>query len=234
MEKLVNAILILFVLIVIYYISVFAYNAYYYDSILSSYRLPKINGSKITLQGQVNTGDIVLFKSFRQNIPTQFVLGVFFTHIGIIVVKDGQAYVHEITNFGDEITPWYYSHDLHPKTTKLSTRIKYYRGHMYIMKLHNKLLPYQENVLIDRIGKRDIIYEKSQLISLLRGLFHHKSFKNMLCVEYLAWCLSIADITDRLYNTHFINLTRSIFMLPGQKLNYGNFYEPIIEIINDF
>jgi hypothetical protein len=158
------------------------------------------------------TGDIICFRAC--NVSILYDIFSPFTHIGMILEKNGKKYILEIDDNDEKYTNNLSGVELNT----LDSRIKMYKGTLFLCQLekvvsqknikffHSKLSTLTQDM------KYNKHYRKHLMSNCFKKLFFSfdneiTDFKNMFCSEFVAYMLQELKILDK---THDITCT-----LPG-------------------
>lgn len=222
------AIIIVFIIIVLGYISKMIYNYISYIK-KTEYRIfPKIKLSDI--RNTLKSGDIILYTALGHNIFNSMSTGSTYSHVGIVIELNGSLYTLEIYNHGD----LYYKnkHLFGVQLVPLEERLQTYTGTICIMQLNKSLTNEHYNSLIN-FSKKYYNYDTNIINIWLRLLFHHSIFENKICMEHLAMAMSEAGITNQIYECFSLNIPNELDKLPYKKLESGYMYSEPQQILCD-
>lgn len=152
-----------------------------------------------------DTGDLIFFR-WKEVSPYHEILSSF-THIGVVIVDNGEKYIVETHLEGDTSNIGVFSGGIH--IYPLILRLKNYDGHLFLSKLNINDKP---NINTKLFLKNIEQYKKTiPFHNDYRNYFKKNCIKNrlckncfsieekvgMFCSEFIAFCLKELDIVDK-------------------------------------
>ena len=192
----------------------------------------------------LNTGDILLFVT-ATNMP--FNSGFtqsFYSHTAMLMREGDLVYTSE-AQLGTELMPDPnrpgVDHHMKPgaAAAPMLTRVKYYTGSVYVMRLSRALDPGREQRLkavADQLHAVGYPYPTAQQAFSSTVLRRRVAARH--CFQHVAHLLDAAGLTplDRaapLADSGFIRVVRDVCELPGRALPDGYRYEPPVQLVYD-
>jgi hypothetical protein len=213
-----------------------------YSAMYTTVRTPRAKVSEI--YSELQTGDVLLFVASTGSPSNSFLTQSFHSHAGILVREGGLVYISE-TQPGLEIMP-----DPEDPTgsdirmgrganlTPFLTRLKYYTGVYYLMRLSCPLDRQREEILkaeAERLHRTH--YPYPSLSQIMLGIVGRKS-KTRHCFQHVAHLLDVArlapvDCPGALADVGFIDVCQAVCDLPRKTLPDGYRYSPPVQLLYD-
>jgi len=186
----------------------------------------------------LKSGDILLFRGISA-LPHRYVMGTMFEHAAILLREGEIVYISEIERgssllMPDPDAPGAKIHmAMGVNATPLLTRVKYYNGIIYVMRLSRALDASRERSL-KAAARRSCTYPTllhgaaELALGLKTGTRH--------CFQHVAHMLDTAGLTPadaQLADVGFLEVCRELCNLQGRPLLDGYYYEPPVEIVYD-
>lgn len=182
------------------------------------------------------TGDLLLFKHDAMNPFLKYMFGDEFSHIGIVLEKDGELYICEGVGSGD-----LYKLDKREKGLKivdLEDRLKTYEGHVCVRKLNKPMTPKMKILFkkyCDDNMKTDFCYlydlKKNIMDSLMCMVNIKDEPKCISCSSFIIRLLKYINlIDDKKFNTPYCYRPQKIHDVLDSSLNFGYKYNDLITI----
>ncbi len=216
--------LVVVTIIILYYISTIVRIYYNYNKCNNyEFSSTRLNDIYPTLKA----GDIILFKSIITFIHSPLTMGTFFDHVGIVIEKNNQLFILELSDIGTRLDYDVYSRDNYQIVAPLYERLQSHHGIVFIMPLEKELEQWQKQKML-QISDVPIEYDTSYFKQLLRGLIPSKCFKKKkVCIEYVGNILHELQLTDELYDGFFIQLPKKLLALQNKPINNNKYLEII-------
>lgn len=179
---------------------------------------------------EFRTGDLILFKAY--NNFNSLVLCNYFGHCGVVHVVDGRPMIFEAN--GIENMPLR-AH--HPKTgifyTDLASRIKKYKGRVYLKRLTRVVSPEIEAGLAEFIkyARKCFHYDTAVFPNALRKLMGEGCGGNTNCGQ-IAFLALIKCGVIPLAEYDRPRLHHLKYICSEYRFETGHTYEPIVEIVD--
>jgi hypothetical protein len=212
-----------------------------YNVMYATVRAPR---AKITdIYPALKTGDILLFVASTGSPSNSFLTQSFHSHAGVLVREGELVYISEAQP-GLEIMP----DPEAPATSDLRmsrgavlapllTRLKYYTGVYYVMRLARPLDAAREELLkaeAERLQR--VQYPYPTLSQIFLGITGHKTATRH-CFQHTAHLLDRALLTPKgappLGSAGFVDVCRTITGLPGRLLRDGHRYLSPVQLLYD-
>jgi hypothetical protein len=194
---------------------------------------------------RLKTGDILLFVSASHMPTSSGVTQTFFTHAAVLVREGDLVYTSE-AQLGTELMPCRAAPGGERRMPEgagvapLLTRLKFYTGSFYLMRLARPLPPGAEEALkaeADRLSRAGYPYPSflQAAVATLTG----RPAPARHCFAHVAHLLDRAGLTplDRdgapFAEAGFLRVCREVCDLPGRPLQGGNFYEEPVQLLYD-
>jgi len=177
---------------------------------------------------ELKNGDIILFKSNTIFYVNIFLTNTYYTHIGMVVKKNGILYISE-TNAGDVL----YTPNCKTKNCSellpLLIRIKYYPGDAFLMKLNKPLTSEKEELLL-KYSNEKIPYPTS-----FQAFINYFTRNNNIrhCFQHVGNLLDKIGITTNIMKNNIINICPAVENIYTKKINDGYQYNTPIKILYD-
>lgn len=210
-----------------------------YSARYNTVRTPrgKLSEHYLTLK----TGDIILFVSSTHSPSNSILTQTFYSHVGIILREGDLVYITEAQT-GAELMPRPGKSDFRMRPgadiTPLLTRLKYYTGSYYILRLSRPLDPEREE-LVKNIAERTYQdrYPYPSTKQLVLGLFGVKT-RSRHCFQHVAHILDKIGLTPLhrsapLQDSGFLKICDEICEIHKRQLPDGYYYEPPCQLIYD-
>jgi hypothetical protein len=232
--------LILVLTILLVFIGLHRMSEYY--AMFVTVRTPRI---KMTdLYDHLKTGDLLLFVATTNAGTNSMLTQTFYSH-GAVVLREGELVYASETQAGAEIMPdpadptrKDIKLEPHVSLTPLLTRLKYYTGACYVVRLSRALDPEREEIL-KREAERLCVekYPYPSLFQSFLGIFGWRTATRH-CFQHVAHLLDKARLTplgqkEPLAAASFLDVCEEVITLPGRPLPDGYAYEPPVQILYD-
>lgn len=212
-----------------------------YNVMYATVRAPRSKVSDI--YPALKTGDILLFVASTCSPSNSFLTQSFYSHAGVLVREGELVYLSE-TQPGLEIMP-------DPKApatddlrlsrgavlSPLLTRLKYYTGTYYLVRLATPLDVAREELLkaeAERLQR--VQYPYPTLLQILLGIVGRKTATRH-CFQHTAHLLDVARLTPKtvapLADSGFVDVCRAVTGLPGWPLRGGYRYLRPVQLLYD-
>jgi hypothetical protein len=186
----------------------------------------------------LQSGDIILFRSNVINYKYFIFSHSFFTHIGIVIKNNNL--ITKNNNLIAENNNLYICEKNIPNTTifgdsninPLLDRIATFNGSCYLMKLNKPLNFIREQLLKSFALKTFVNPIYPNILNSIKGYFK-LNYKYMHCFQYIAYILDHINITNNLYLHNNIEICNKVNNLFKKKLNDGYLYAKPVQIILD-
>ena len=200
---------------------------------------PRVRMSEI--YPHLKTGDVILFAAATHSPANSMLTQTFHSHAGVLV-REGELVHLSESQTGVEIMPGPDGTALFMDNgavlSPLLTRLKYYTGVYYVMRLSRGLDAAREAAVKREAARlRRAHYPYPSLLQILRGMMGGRSASRH-CFQHAARVLDAGGLTptDRdapLEDAGFVGVCREICSLPGRPLPGGLHYEPPVQIVYD-
>ena len=173
----------------------------------------------------LKSGDMVLFIAHTHGFTNSIFTGDLYSHSGMVVRDpEGGLRLSEATSSGSSEDP-------------LIPRLQNYRGMLFLMQLDRPLTAEQQRTLQEKASMRTPYPNLVQLVRSWAGL--KPSARH--CMQHVAWLVDEIQLTPeallqegvRMSDTGVIRTSREVTALSGKKLNGGNAYGPIRQLVCD-
>ena len=191
----------------------------------------------------LKTGDIVMHISSTHLPSTSGGAQIYYSHTSIVMKEGDSVYLSE-TSLGSEIMPSDVdgvSHMLSPGATisPLLTRLKYYTGQCFLMRLNRNLDPIREESLkaeAEYLCRNSYPYPRMRHV--LTAILTGKQTGKRQCFQHVAHLLDTinltpTDLSNPLSHQGFIRTCRIMCDLHTKTLPDGYKYSPPVELLYD-
>ncbi len=181
---------------------------------------------------KVKTGDLIVFKS--SNNFNAIYIGCYFTHIGMVYIKDNIPYIFEANGLrgGAYTIPHHNPHGI--SISLLEERIKKYKGKCYLKALNK---PVDQNAIINlevfmKFAVENMFYDYDVLKAGVRKLTGDKKCSyGTNCGDIMFLSLIKMGLLDiKLYDDNIAHHLKWVIKL--EKLLKGYKYKELVEIID--
>jgi hypothetical protein len=212
-----------------------------YNVMYATVRAPRIKISDA--YSALKTGDVLLFVASTGSPSNLFLTQSFYSHAGVVVREGELVYISEAQP-GLEIMP----DPAAPATSDLRmsrgavlspllTRLKYYTGAYYVMRLNAPLDPPREELLKQEAERlQRVQYPYPTLGQIVLGIVGRKTATRH-CFQHAAHVLDSALLTPLgappFASAGFLDVCRAITGLPGRPLRGGYQYLEPVQLLYD-
>jgi len=222
-QFIITAVLIIILLVITLYICnrLTQYNIKYSQTVFNYMPL---------ILNQLQSGDLILFRSNIINYKYLLFSHSYFTHVGIVLKDNNILYICEKnmpnhTRFSNS------------NINILLDRIKEFNGNCYVMKLNKPLNSTRQQLLTYFVLKDKfidpILYANAwnSTNMYFRQLFKLRvNYKYMHCFQYVAYILDYINITNNLHKYNNIEICNKVNNLFKQPLNDGYSYKKPVQV----
>jgi hypothetical protein len=212
-----------------------------YFSDYGTVRFPRARVTTMTFA----PGDLILFNSSTHGFTNSAVTRDFYSHAGMVVKHPDTGRLFLSDSSGSEVFPdadgVEYTTEAESTYLPLYTRLKYYSGETYHLRLKPALSQSQVtklwNLVQARVPYPGILASTAGLLRLpSRGISRH-------CMAHVAWLVDMLELTptdlssrgSTLEGTGFIGVCKQVTLLPGRALGPagGSMYAAPVHILYD-
>jgi hypothetical protein len=236
------SLVVLVIVLVVAFTFIGLYRVSEYYARFVSMRTPRANVSEA--YDDLKTGDVLLFVGGTHTLHNSMLTQTYFSHAGMVLREGELVYIAEAstavevmpdprdpametirTNGGATITPFL-------------TRLKFYNGASYVMRLARPLAPGPEEALkaeAERLYREAYPYPSTaQLFLGIAG----RATASRHCFQHVAHLIDTAGLTplgrgEPLADAGFTLVCDEVCELPGRPLPGGYYYEPPVQLLYD-
>jgi len=189
----------------------------------------------------LKTGDLILFASTTQ-VFTHHMLQTYFTHSSMVVREGDLVYLTEAQS-GDSLIQTSDGKEWRTNSgatlTPFLSRIKYYMGPAYHLRLSQPLDPDAEEAIKAEADKLCAdAYPYPDWLQGIYGFLTKGTISARHCFQHVAHLLDVGNLTpvdlpDGAASTGFVGCGKAIAEISGKKLPGGRYYHKPVELIYD-